>query len=154
MPFDGLGSHSSQSSNSRLLAACRNVGDALALMWPPGLAARRAEAMSLRKSIEPVAVPALLCAARTLIASEEKWAKGRLRTHDGRFCAMGAVLQVSALGPGRHFRKPAFAYLRAVARQRNFSTVEAMNDCSTHAEVLAAFDEAIRLAEADCVPAA
>ena len=67
---------------------------------------------------------------------------------------MGAILQVSTFGPGRHFRRPAVAHLEAVARLRGFQTVEAMNDASTHAEVLTAFDEATRLSEAHRAQAA
>jgi hypothetical protein len=104
--------------------------------------------------MEAAAVPDLLCAARSLISSEEKWVQGRLRIGNNRFCAMGAILQASALGHGRQIKEPAIAHLQAVAKQRGFPTGERMNDSSTHAEVLTAFDEAIRLSEARCNRAA
>jgi hypothetical protein len=40
----------------------------------------------------------------------------------------------------------AHGYLITVARSRGFTNVEAMNDRSSHAAVLRAFDEAIALA--------
>jgi hypothetical protein len=149
MPFDGLGfqGYESFKDGNHLPTVWRRVTNALALMWPWGRVARRYENRLLREKVEAAIVPELLRAARDLISSEERWVQGHLRTRDGRLCAMGAIMRVSAVGPGRHFRKPAVAHLLTVARQRGFSAVERMNDSSTHAEVLAAFDEAIRVSE-------
>jgi hypothetical protein len=149
MPFDDFGFHGNQSfdGGGRFRAVCRRAAKALASAWPHGSAARRAEDALLRQTIEAAIVPELLRAARGLIESEEKWVKGRLRTRDRRFCAMGAIAQVSALGPGRRFKQPAAAHLRVVARRRGFPAVEKMNDSCTHPEILTAFDEAILLSE-------
>ena len=150
MPFDGLSCQENQSLRRHcLLAAFRRAADALALAGSQTPFGRCFEGRFLPRSVE-AAVPELPGAARDLISSEDKWANGRLRTRDGGFSALGAILQVSALGPGRRARQPALAHLRLVARRRGFWTIEAMNDASTHAEVLAAFDEAIRLSEARC----
>jgi hypothetical protein len=149
MPFDGLSCQENQSLRRHcLLAAFRRAADALALAGSQTPFGRCFEGRFLPRSVE-AAVPELPGAARDLI-SEDKWANGRLRTRDGGFCALGAILQVSALGLGRRARQRALAHLRFVARQRGFWTVEMMNDASTHAEALAAFDEAVRLAEARC----
>ncbi len=150
MPFDGLGFHGNQSlgDGGRLSSLCRHAANALTLAWRQGPLARRPENEALRQSIEAAVVPELLRAARSLISSEETWVKGRLRTRDGKRCALGAIFQVTAHGPGRHLRRPAVAHLLAVAKQRGFPAIERMNDSSTHADVLAAFDEAICLSEA------
>ena len=99
--------------------------------------------------VRPEVTPAhLLRAARALIEQEDRWVQGRYETLRGRRCAMGA-LQAAA----RVLRHPgafdqARDYLRTEALIRGYSHVEKMNDRSTHAEVLAAFDHAIRRAEA------
>ncbi len=146
MPFDGPGL-SGNPTNSRL-PKYRRAANALAWIWPHGRIARGLANRSLQSSMEAAAVPELLCAARALISSEETWVQGRLRTRNEKFCAMGAILHVSAVGRGQRFTKPAVAHLLAVAKQRGFPTIERMNNSSTHADVLAAFDEAIRLSEA------
>jgi hypothetical protein len=98
--------------------------------------------------IRPEVTPAhLLRAARALIGQEDRWVQGRYETLRGRRCAMGA-LQAAA----RVLRHPgafdqARDYLRTEALIRGYSHVEKMNDRSTHAEVLAAFDRAIHRAE-------
>ena len=86
----------------------------------------------------------LLQSARALIGTESCWAKGTYRTTDGRHCAAGA-LHVAALGQyGRRMRRDAHGLLLAVARERGFDSVERMNDASTHAQVLSAFDMAVK----------
>lgn len=89
----------------------------------------------------------LLREARALIEAEEDWTRGSYRTPAGRRCAMGA-LRAAARGwwseHGLSARQEAHRRLLAVARGRGFDSVERMNDASTHAEVLAAFDAAQR----------
>jgi len=98
----------------------------------------------------PVEVSAvqLLRAARGLIELEDKWVQGRYETVRGRRCAMGA-LQAAArvLRDPRAFEE-AKDLLRTEAVLRGYSHVEKMNDRSTHAQVVAAFDAAIMKAEA------
>ncbi len=88
----------------------------------------------------------LLWAARALIEAEGDWARGAYRTSDGRHCTVGA-LRKAARDPqcqyGRRIRHEAHGLMLGVARGRGFDSVERMNDKSTHAEVLAAFDAAI-----------
>lgn len=90
----------------------------------------------------------LLRSARALIELEDRWVQGRYETVRGRRCAMGA-LQAAArvLRDPRAFEE-AKDLLRAEAVLRGYSHVEKMNDRSTHAQVLAAFDAAIARAEA------
>ena len=87
-------------------------------------------------------------AARALIEAEEAWGQGAYQTPGGRRCAVGA-LRAAALAAGVGWRESdakgeAHAPLLAVARERGFASVELMNDGSGHAEVLAAFDAALR----------
>lgn len=90
----------------------------------------------------------LLRAGRALIELEDRWVQGRYETVRGRRCAMGA-LQAAArvLRDPRAFEE-AKDLLRAEAVLRGYSHVEKMNDRSSHAQILAAFDAAIAKAEA------
>jgi hypothetical protein len=95
-----------------------------------------------------VLVVQVLCAARALIELEDKWTRGYYQTIWGRRCAVGALRAA-----GRTVRDPrAFALarnlLRTEATSRGFTHIEMMNDRSTHAQVVAAFDAAIAKAKA------
>ena len=90
-----------------------------------------------------IAAARLLRAARALIAEEDRWVQGRYETLRGRRCAMGALQAAArALRDTRGF-ETARDLLRTEALIRGYSHVEKMNDRSTHAQVLAAFDGAI-----------
>lgn len=89
----------------------------------------------------------LLRAARNAIAAEENWAQRAYRTADGRRCAIGALRAAAKGRYGQGAGAEAHRYLLAVAQWRGFDSVEAMNDHSSHAEVLTAFDAAIVSAE-------
>jgi hypothetical protein len=94
----------------------------------------------------------LLRAARLLIGDEERWVRGAYETPAGKRCAVGA-LRAAARGGGGGRRgslssRQAHALLLAVSRRRGFDDVEAMNDHSSHAQVLAAFGAAIAVAAA------
>lgn len=94
---------------------------------------------------EPPAVR-LLRAARGLVEGEGNWVQGTYETPEGKRCAVGALRAAAARGTGwcgHEARKEAHRRLLAVARGRGFDAVETMNDRSTHAQVLAAFDAAI-----------
>jgi hypothetical protein len=92
------------------------------------------------------AIVRLLQDAKGLIEDPEDWTRGTYRSLRGRRCAVGALRAAA-----RHLNDPSPAWsahelLIRVARSRGFTSVEAMNDRSSHAGVLAAFDEAIVLA--------
>jgi hypothetical protein len=82
--------------------------------------------------------------ARALIDSPEKWIKGAygLRADDPH-CVYGALDVVAHMRPCRGFE----LFREAVGTRH----IEAWNDAPerTHAEVMAAFDRAIELAEAE-----
>ncbi|HET6183947.1 MAG TPA: hypothetical protein VFA03_10185 [Acetobacteraceae bacterium] len=95
-----------------------------------------------------VATVQLLTIARALIADEENWVQGRYETIDGRRCAVGALRVASRLMGVRTPPREATGMLLSVANGRGFNDIEKMNDRSTHAQVLSAFDEAIARAQA------
>ncbi len=95
-----------------------------------------------------VATVQLLTIARALIADEENWVQGRYETIDGRRCAVGALRVASRLMGVRTPPRDATGVLLTVANGRGFNDIEKMNDRSTHAQVLSAFDEAITRANA------
>ncbi len=95
-----------------------------------------------------VATVQLLSIARALIADEENWVQGRYETIDGRRCAVGALRVASRLMGVRTPPRDATGMLLTVANGRGFNDIEKMNDRSTHAQVLTAFDEAITRAQA------
>jgi hypothetical protein len=81
--------------------------------------------------------------ARSLIQDERHWIQRRYETLDGRRCAVGAVrAAVRLLGMRAGPVDPHHALLM-VAVSRGFTDIEKMNDHSTHAQVVSAFDEAI-----------
>jgi hypothetical protein len=89
----------------------------------------------------------LLRAARTLIADEARWVQGSYWWL-GRRCAIGALRRASRRCSNSDAIAMAHLWLSRAADQRRFMSVEAMNDSSSHSEVLKAFDEAIAFAEA------
>jgi hypothetical protein len=98
-----------------------------------------------RRQILPqdVLVIEILGAARALIELEDKWIQGRYQTFGGRRCAMGALRTAGRLlGDPRAF-EASKKLLAGEAISRGYSHVEMMNDRSTHAQVLSAFDGAI-----------
>jgi hypothetical protein len=89
----------------------------------------------------------LLRDAKGLIESPRYWMRGTYWWFRGRRCAVGALRAAA-----KRIRDPvpawlAHSFLIVVARSRGFTNVEAMNDRSSHAAVLRAFDDAIALAE-------
>ena len=148
MPFDGSDfSRSPQPlppGPSSLAAAFAKLRLWLALAWK----SLRSLAPSRREIPERelhASAAHLLRVARALIETEENWAVGSYRTTDGRHCAVGA-LRTAGRGQqnkyGRSVRQIAYRHLLAVAQERGFRSVEQLNDKSTHAEVLAIFDDA------------
>ena len=81
--------------------------------------------------------------ARSLIQDERHWIQRRYETLDGRRCAVGAVrAAVRLLGLRIGPIDPHHALLM-VAVSRGFTDIEKMNDHSSHAQVVSAFDDAI-----------
>jgi hypothetical protein len=89
----------------------------------------------------------LLRSARAMIDREEMWVQGRYNARGGRHCAIGALRAAGRFYHSETLRL-AHALLHNVANSRGFDSVEKMNDASTHAQVLAAFNSAIASAEA------
>lgn len=95
-----------------------------------------------------------LTAARSLIENERDWVQGTFSTIGGRHCAMGALDAVTQRAAQRNARRLARGYLLDVANRRGFRSVPAMNDHSSHRDVLSAFDEAIAAARLEAAVAA
>ena len=97
---------------------------------------------------DPVASPEaatrqVLGLARSLILDERHWIQRRYETLDGRRCAVGALRGAVRLLGVRGGGNESHNALLAVAIARGFTDVEKMNDHSSHAQVVSAFDEAI-----------
>jgi hypothetical protein len=84
-----------------------------------------------------------LALARSLIADERSWVQRRYETRDGRRCAVGALRGAARLMHNAVPHGDAVSNLLAVAMSRGFTDIETMNDHSTHAQVVSAFDEAM-----------
>jgi hypothetical protein len=82
-----------------------------------------------------------------LIENPENWTRGTYATLFGRRCAVGALRAAASWLEGPSPAWSAHDLLIRVSRSRGFTSVEAMNDHSSHAEVLTAFDEAIAMAQ-------
>ncbi|HZU88079.1 MAG TPA: hypothetical protein VE993_02365, partial [Stellaceae bacterium] len=135
MPFDGTGCSAPKASDTGLFPIWTKHGRRLLRE-----ARHREGTVALRARDHDIAVARLLRDARTLIEDPRHWAQRRYWTFSGRRCAVGA-LRAAARGlidPGIAWS--AHNLLIAVARSRGFGTVEEMNDRSSHAEVLRAFD--------------
>ncbi len=85
----------------------------------------------------------VLSLARTLIEDERHWIQRRYETLDGRRCAVGALRSAARLLALRSLNGEAHNLLLEVAVERGFTDIEKMNDHSTHAQVVSAFDLAI-----------
>jgi len=101
----------------------------------------------VRPAVAEPSVGYLLITARGMIEQEARWIKGHYATLDGRHCAVGALRAAALRLDARRVGKTAHDVLRDVARERGFRSIEQMNDHSTHAEVIAAFDTAIVAAD-------
>lgn len=93
-----------------------------------------------------LAVAQLLRDAREMIADPSDWTQRIYRSFRGRRCAVGALRAAASRLNDPSLAWSAHALLIKIARSRGFTNVEAMNDRSSHAAVLRAFDEAIALA--------
>jgi hypothetical protein len=93
-----------------------------------------------------IALVRLLQDAKELIENPKNDA-----TISGRRCAVGALRAAASRLDGPNLAWWAHDLLIRVARSRGFTSVEAMNDHSSHAAILAVFDEAIALARAEAI---
>jgi hypothetical protein len=93
----------------------------------------------------------LLRDARGLIADPKDWTRRTYRSFGGQRCAVGALRAAAKRLDDPTIAWAAHAMLIDVARSRGFTNVETMNDRSSHAAVMAAFDQAIRVAERGAV---
>jgi len=100
----------------------------------------------LSRSERAIATVGLLQDAKALIENPRNWAQAKYATLSGRRCAVGALRAAGSRVDDPNLAWRAHDLLMRVARSRGFSSVEAMNDRSSHAGVLALFDEAIALA--------
>jgi hypothetical protein len=89
--------------------------------------------------------------ARQLLSKDGAWIQGCFSDRCGGHCAAGALMEVFGDADER-FRTQTFdALLRAIPRVKTIEALWIWNDRQrrTQAEVLAAFDKAILLAESD-----
>ena len=99
-----------------------------------------------------LAVADLLRDAKELINGPKEWTRRTYRSFGGQRCAVGALRAAAKRVNDPAIAWSAHALLIDVARSRGFTNVETMNDRSSHAAVLAAFDQAIRAAERTASP--
>ena len=91
----------------------------------------------------------ILIEARELIADERHWCQNQWFFMDGRYRSLGAIGQAAVGAPAYGWEKTNAGIAAAGFLQRSIDdspTVVHFNDSHTHAEVLAAFDRAIKLA--------
>lgn len=88
-----------------------------------------------------------LVATRALIDSPEKWLKEELSNGRGGFCIIGALTEINA--PWRETKAALVAALPAAWNHGQYSLVPFNNArTTTHADIMALFDRAIKAAEA------
>lgn len=88
--------------------------------------------------------PEILRRAKALIADEQNWWDGCGELGD-RKCTLSAISSISWPRPDALYNWKGEAAMHRVVGE----SIGAFNDSHTHAEVMAAFDKAIALAEAD-----
>lgn len=97
-----------------------------------------------RDSVDSLIETTLLYHARSIIEDPDRWTRNHLSTPDGRFCAIGALLEA------RRKRQASWqSYQRARAKLTRTAIsygwfgIEHLNDTAPHRLVLTAFDESI-----------
>jgi hypothetical protein len=75
-----------------------------------------------------------------LLSTPDKWCKGALRSHDGRYCIRGAVMSVGATD----MLEPAILQAIGEVAGRRFRRIESFNDYpnTTHEQVVAVLTRA------------
>jgi len=81
-----------------------------------------------------------------LLETPDRWCKGALRSHDGRFCIRGAIRAVN----GAELLEPAILQAIGQVAGRRFRRIEAFNDHpnTSHDQVVAVLSRARRNIEA------
>lgn len=142
MPFDGSNHQGGPDGSLRADLSRRSP-------WLPGVlgrcTGRHPDSGPDVQQNSRVEVLQILTVARQLVADRHRWAQGHYETWGGRRCAVGAICVASEMLHTLASLE-AVEHLSAVASRRGFPDVEAMNDHSTHTEVLSAFDDAIECA--------
>jgi hypothetical protein len=147
MPFDGFRFAADQSVAGETYTEphppgpWQRIRTALATWLRPARA--RAFGAPLPPTREVNQAAQVLTVARNLITDERAWVQRRYETRDGRRCAVGALRGAARLLHSPVPHSEAVSSLLAVAMSRGFTDIETMNDQSTHAALLSAFDEAI-----------
>ncbi len=149
MPFDGTYFPAPRPSDTGLFPIWSRHG--CRLWFGARLRRDRRDAATLLRAPHPadrdLAVAGLLREAKGLIDDPETWTRRTYRSFGGQRCAVGALRAAAKRLDDPSIAWSAHALLIDVARSRGFTNVETMNDRSSHAAVLAAFDQAIRTAE-------
>jgi hypothetical protein len=150
MPFDGT--QFSGAGSQRLKLGTTLTARATAVLERVGSYVRSGVAVTRMRArhlpvpnLPQVTVVETLQLARSLIETEQHWITRRYSAAGGRYCAVGALRAVGRIH-GRKLMARAHQLLQDVATSRGFSSVEGMNDVSSHHDVLAAFDTAIAVA--------
>lgn len=75
-----------------------------------------------------------------LLATPDKWCKGALRSHDGRYCIRGAVRAVD----GADLLEPAILQAIGEVAGKRFRRIESFNDHpnTSHEQIIAVLDRA------------
>lgn len=148
MPLDGIDFGTPTALDTGLFPIWSKQG---CRVWVDAHARRvKAAPTALRAPLSPehgVHTVQLLQDARELIEDPSHWTQGTYRSFRGRRCAIGALRAAARRSTGPEPAWAAHQLLINIARSRGFASVEAMNDHSSHAAVLGAFDEAIAWAE-------
>ena len=149
MPFDGTDFRAPAALDTGIFPLWSKHGFRLWLKARFRQEERRTDPVALRAPSpceRDVAVAQLLRDARSLIADPRDWTQRIYRSFRGRRCAVGALRAAASGLDDPSLAWSAHGLLIKIARSRGFTNVEAMNDRSSHAAVLRAFDEAIALA--------
>ncbi len=77
-----------------------------------------------------------------LLSTPDKWCKGALRSHDGRYCIRGAVMSVGATDA----LEPVILHAIGEVAGRRFRRIESFNDYpnTTHEQIVAVLHRARR----------
>jgi hypothetical protein len=143
MPFDGTNLPDLDAIDT---AALTKSPAARWRLWLRSLWARK-PGIIVPQPDRAAAVVRLLEDAKTLISDEDTWGQGAYWRFPNRRCAMGALRFAARQVDDISIARSACTVLALVATSRGFTSVECMNDRSSHAEVLRAFNEAIALTE-------
>jgi hypothetical protein len=149
MPFDGTYFPATTPYDTGLFPLWSRQG--CRLWYQTRLRGKKATAPTMLRAPTPaergLAVADLLRDAKDMINDPKDWTRRTYRSFGGQRCAVGALRAAGKRLSDPTLAWSAHAMLIDVARSRGFTNVETMNDRSSHAAVMAAFDQAIRTAE-------